>query len=215
MSRIINRKLNGALLTTRYAKFLFLSRMLGSLSALYFFSFLPPIRRKCHRLILGNVTSGKLEHEYIAREGTPLLCDSRREFSLRWDSITGTALSSTRDFSEASFRAECAPLTLQVYSRGGGCGSHQNYVPYVAYRCLRFLASSLLGQMLSNATRNATSTLVVSQISLSYNDVRFPHNILPPPRMKNLIFSPLRFSSARAHFTEPAVDSRRGFYEPE
>lgn len=113
--------------------------------SLSLFSFLPPIRRECHRLILGNVTSGKLEHEYIAREGTPLLCDSRREFSLRWDSITGTALSS-RDFSEASFHAECATLTLQVYSRGGGCGSHQNYISYVAYRCLRFLASFLLGQ---------------------------------------------------------------------
>lgn len=87
------------------------------------FSFLSPIRRKCHRLILGNVTSGKLEHEYIAREGTPLLCDSRREFFLRWDSITGAALSSTKDFSEASFRAECATLTLHsVHSRGGGCG---------------------------------------------------------------------------------------------
>lgn len=95
-------------------------------------------------------------------------------------------LAQRKIFPKQVFRAECATLTLRVYSRGGGCGRMKITSLMTHTDVYSGLISSLLGQILSNATRNVTSTPVGSQIfpSPSVMMYAFPHNILPPSEGK-------------------------------
>jgi hypothetical protein len=109
MSRIINRKLNDALpyavtckvsLSFRRRRHRGRSRHV-SLSFFFLSSFFlfAPIRRDCRRPVPGNVASGKLEREYIARGSISPLCDSGR-------SCPGTQLRASSLVSGFALRAE-------------------------------------------------------------------------------------------------------------